>query len=134
MQDFDLRTVDIYPKLESWSEFEKVVISLLEQSGRHVHIGHKLPAYFVEAGIGYPDGTDVTGLIGSQVQFGATIRGIYRTLLPRAIHTGVTTEAESQVFLDELNAAEKGECYYSVLLPLLIGVWKRKKVATENTK
>jgi ubiquinone/menaquinone biosynthesis C-methylase UbiE len=126
VQDFDLRTVDIYPKLESWSEFKKVVIDFLEQSGRDIHIGYKLPRYFVEAGIGDPDGTDVSGLIGSQVKFGATLRGIYRTLLPRAIQMGVTTEAESKAFLEELSAAEKGESYYSALMPLLIGAWKRK--------
>jgi ubiquinone/menaquinone biosynthesis C-methylase UbiE len=126
VQDFDIRTVDIYPRLEWQSEFEKVVIGILKQSGRDVNIGHKLPAYFHEAGIGDPDGTDVTGLVGSLAQFSATFRGIYRTLLPRAIQMGVTTEADSQALLDELSEAEKGERYYSALLPLLIGAWKRK--------
>jgi hypothetical protein len=54
------------------------------------------------------------------------LREVYRSLLPRAIQMGLTTETESRTFFEELSQAEKSDRYYSVLLPLLIGVWKRK--------
>jgi ubiquinone/menaquinone biosynthesis C-methylase UbiE len=126
IQDYDLCTLDIYPRLESWDEFVKVVIDFMKTSGRDIYIGHKIPAYFVEAGIGDPDGTDVTGILDSLKRHSSMLRGIYRTLLPRAIQMGVTTEAESKAFLDELSREEEGERYYSVLPPLLISAWKRK--------
>jgi ubiquinone/menaquinone biosynthesis C-methylase UbiE len=126
VQDYDARRMDIFPTLEAWEESKRVLSGVFEQSGRDVQIGHKLPAYFVDAGIGDPDGTDVTGAVGSLKQYGWWFRGIYQSVLPRAIQSGLTTEAESLAVLDELSQAERSERYYSVLCPLLIGVWKRK--------
>jgi ubiquinone/menaquinone biosynthesis C-methylase UbiE len=128
VQDYCLRSLDIYPRPEWWEKFERVFFGVFEQGGRDVQIGHKLPAYFVDAGIGEPDGTDVTSVIGSLVQYGAMLREVYRSLLPRAIQMGLTTETESETFLEELGKAEKSERYYSVLLALLVGVWRRKSL------
>jgi ubiquinone/menaquinone biosynthesis C-methylase UbiE len=126
VQDYDVRTVDIFPKLESWEELRRVISGVFEQGGRDNQIGHKLPGYFVDAGIGEPDGTDVTGIVGSLKQYGWWIRGAYQSVLPRAIQSGLTTAAESLAVLDEFNQAERSERYYSSLFPLLIGAWKRK--------
>jgi hypothetical protein len=88
--------------------------------------GYKLAVHFVNAGIGNPDGTDVTGSLGSLEQYGELLRDFYRSLMPRATQMGITTEAESEELLKNLSAAEKSEQYYSILFPLVIGVWKRK--------
>jgi ubiquinone/menaquinone biosynthesis C-methylase UbiE len=126
VQDYDTRTVDIFPRLESWGEMNRVISGVFEQGGRDIQIGHKLPAYFVDAGIGEPDGTDVASAVGSLKQYGWWIRGGYEAILPRAIQSGLTTEAESLAVLEEFDQAERSERYYSVLFPLLVGVWKRK--------
>ncbi|HKX33040.1 MAG TPA: hypothetical protein VJ302_35490, partial [Blastocatellia bacterium] len=103
-----------------------VVFEVFRRNGRDIYLGHKLPAYFIEAGLGSPDGTDVSGLIGPIAQYGAMLRGVYLSLLPRALQMGLTTEAESRAFLEELTDAEQGDRHHSVLPPLLIGAWKRK--------
>jgi ubiquinone/menaquinone biosynthesis C-methylase UbiE len=124
VQDYDVRTWDIYPGLEVWDKFSRFLSGVLSHHDRH--IGYKLPVHLVNAGIGDPDGTDVTGILGSLEQYGELLREIYRSLMPRAIQMGITTEAESEELLETLSAAEKSEQYYSILFPLLIGVWKRK--------
>jgi ubiquinone/menaquinone biosynthesis C-methylase UbiE len=126
VQDYDVRTTDIFPRLESLEELKRVVSGIFEQAGKDNKIGYKLPAYFIDADIGYPDGTDVTGNVGSLEEYGWWFRGAYQSILPRAIQSGLTTEAEGLAVLDDLSRVERSERYYSVLLPLLIGVWKRK--------
>ena len=126
VQDFNAHTEDIYPKVEFMEEFEKVISGTVRHGSKDLKIGHKLPAYFVEAGIGDPDGTDVAGTIGTLKEYGWLIRETYRNLLPRAIQMGLTTETESKTFLEKLTQAEKSDRYYSILLPSVIGVWKRK--------
>jgi hypothetical protein len=76
--------------------------------------------------IGEPDGTDVAGTIGSLKEYGWLVSETYRNLLPRAIQMGLTTETESKTFLEKLSQAEKSDRYYSILLPSVIGVWKRQ--------
>jgi ubiquinone/menaquinone biosynthesis C-methylase UbiE len=126
VQDYNVRTMDIFPRLESWEEMNRVISGVFEQEGKDIQIGYKLPAYFADAGIGDPDGTDVTGMVGSLKQYGWWFRGAYQAVLPLAIQNGLTTEAESRAFLDEFRQAERSERYYSVLFPMLIGAWKRK--------
>ena len=126
VQDYDLRTIDMYPRLRALDEFEKVLLGGVEKIGRDARIGYKLPTYFAEAGIGSPDGTDVTGVIGSMQQYGPIVQATYRSLLTRAIQMSLTTERESEEFFKEMNDAADSEQYYSIMMPLLIGVWKRK--------
>jgi ubiquinone/menaquinone biosynthesis C-methylase UbiE len=124
VQDYDARTWDLHPGLEAWDKYSEVLNGVFIHKDRS--LGHKLPLHFVNAGIGKPDGTDVTGIIGSLEEYGELLRENYRSLMPRAIRMGLTTEAESEQLLENLSKAEKSEQYYSVLFPLLIGVWKRK--------
>ena len=126
VQDYDLRTVDMYPRLGALDEIEKVLLGGIEKIGRDARIGYKLPTYFAEAGIGSPDGTDVTGLIGSMQQYGPIFQASYRSLLARALQMGLTTERESEEFFKEMDDAATREQYYSLMMPLLIGVWKRR--------
>ncbi|MGH8770105.1 MAG: class I SAM-dependent methyltransferase [Burkholderiales bacterium] len=126
IQDYDLRTVDIYPRLKSWDIFEKATLGVLEKSGKDTRFGHKLPAYFVEAGIGAPDSTDTTAMVGSLKQSGVMYLGVYESLLPRALQLGLVTEEQSQAFLKEIKEAIDGKRYFSALSPLLVSAWKRK--------
>jgi ubiquinone/menaquinone biosynthesis C-methylase UbiE len=126
VQDFNAHPGDIYPKAEFLEEIEKVISRTARHGGKDLKIGHKLPAYFVEAGIGDPDGTDVAGTIGSLKEYGWLVGETYRNLLPRAIQMGLTTETESKASLEKLDQIEKSERYYSALLPSVIGVWKHK--------
>ncbi len=125
IQDYDFRAMDAYPKPEAYVEYEKVLFEVLQKGGRDTRIGHKLPTYFVDAGIGPPDGTDVSGHLMSLDQASGMVKAVYRSVLPRALQLGITTEARSQAFFEEMNEVPSDR-YYSFLWPLLIGAWKRK--------
>ncbi|HEY7182564.1 MAG TPA: methyltransferase domain-containing protein [Blastocatellia bacterium] len=126
-QEYNLRTPDIYPRPATWPEFEKI-ITLFEKVGRDLNVGLKLPAYFAEAGLGQADGTDVAAYAWPLTQTIDFFLGAYGALLPRLLQKGLTTEAQSRAFIDEMNHAAASEKYYSTLSPLLIGAWKRKPV------
>ncbi len=125
IQDYDLRTMDAFPRFEAYDEFDKVFFEVYEKSGRDTRTGHKLPYYFVEAGIGPPDGTDVAGHLMSLEQAGGMVQAVYRSVLPLALEWSITTEARSQAFFEGMGSAP-GERYYSFLWPLLMGAWRRK--------
>jgi ubiquinone/menaquinone biosynthesis C-methylase UbiE len=126
VQDLYVRTINLYPKLEACSELMRVVLETCEHSGQDMEFAFKLPIYFVEAGIGMPDGTDMHLPMTSLEPFMAHYEALCRSLLPKAIELGVTTQARMQsVFRDIRQTAIDGR-QYSVLWHLMIGVWKRK--------
>jgi hypothetical protein len=126
VQDLYVRTVNLYPKLEAYSELMRVIIETCESAGQDMEFAFKLPVYFVEAGVGPPDGTDINLPMTSLEPFMAHHQDLCRSLLPRAIELGITTHAGMQsVFRDIAQALRSGR-QYSALWPLMIGVWKRK--------
>jgi ubiquinone/menaquinone biosynthesis C-methylase UbiE len=125
IQDYDFLTMDAYPKPEAYVEYEKAFFEVFRKGGRDTRIGHKLPAYFADAGIGPPDATDVAGHLMSLEQASGMVKAVYRSVLPRALQLGITTEARSQAFFEKIDEVTS-ERYYSFMWPLLIGAWKRK--------
>ena len=126
VQDLHVSTINHYPKLEACSELLRVIRETCERFGQDMEFAFKLPVYFVEAGIGAPDGTDVNLPMTSFEPFIAHHQALCRSLLPKAIALGITTEARMHsVFRDIEQAAVDGQ-QYSALWPAMIGVWKRK--------
>jgi SAM-dependent methyltransferase len=126
IQDYHVRTINLHPRLEACVELLRVIIETCERSGQDMEFAFKLPAYFVDAGIGVPDGTDIHLPLTSFGPFVAMFQAVCRSLLPKAIELGVTTEARMQRVFHGLAQAESDGRYYSALWPLMIGVWKRK--------
>lgn len=126
VQDYYARTMNLYPKLEACSELLRLIFETWERSGGDLEFAAKLPFYFVEAGIGAPDGTDTNLPMTSAEPFVAMYQTFCRSLLPKAIEFGVTTEGGMQsVFRDLQQATADGRQHWA-LWPLMIGVWKRK--------
>lgn len=125
VQEFDFGTIDIHPRLPALAEFENTFFGAYEKSGRETRLGRKLPVYFSEAGIGKPDGIDVEGSLLSLQESGEIFTSVYRSVFPLALKLGITTEANSQQFFEQMsNLPDPGGHF--ALLPLRIGVWKRK--------
>jgi hypothetical protein len=103
-----------------------VILETCERSGQDMEFAFKLPAYFVDAGIGVPDGTDMHLPLTPLAPFMAMFQAVCRSLLPRAIALGVTTEARMQTVFHGLAQSENDGRSYSALWPLMVGVWKRK--------
>lgn len=88
-------------------------------------MGRKLPWYFVEAGLGAPDGADVAGILAPMAQSWKMVAATYQSVLPVALKLGITTPAQSTQFFEQIKTVAQQQ-YYAVLWPLLLGAWKRK--------
>ena len=128
VQDLHMHSMSLYPKHEACSELLRVIVETCERSGQDIEFAFKLPVYFVEAGIGTPDGTDVSLPMTSLEPFIAHYQALCRSLLPKAIELGVTTQARMQGVFAGIEQAVADERQYSALWPAMIGVWKRKPI------
>jgi SAM-dependent methyltransferase len=126
VQDYDLSSIATLPALASLDELLDVLFAAFTAAGCDVHAGTRLPDYFRRAGIGAPDGTDVSGrlepLAQAQRMFGAAFTSIVAT----ATAHGITTEDRAAATLAACAADAERFPARPTLWPLLIGAWKRK--------
>ena len=125
VQEYDFHCWEVYPELDAWKEFKIVWNGVCEKAGRDIRIGLKLPSFFVDAGIGFPGGRDVVGRSGSLELALPLILAGYTSVLPIALKFGITTEARSQAFYEQIQNAAK-DTFHSVLSPLLVSAWAQK--------
>jgi ubiquinone/menaquinone biosynthesis C-methylase UbiE len=126
VQDYYFPTIDSYPTVEPLAEFNKVFFGVYDEAGRETRMGIKLPEFFIEAGIGPPEGTDVTGLLLPMRVGAEMLAAVYRSVLPVALRNGVTTEERSASFFEDIRKTESGS--YHILWPLLVSAWRQKAV------
>jgi SAM-dependent methyltransferase len=126
VQDYDLRSIDVSPPLATMTEFTRVIHAAFTGARRHADLGHRLPLLMAEAGIGWPDGTDVAGRLRPLAECEPEIAGVYRSLLPGALALGITSEDDAEAWLDAFARDVKRFPYTATLMPLMIGAWKRK--------
>lgn len=127
IQDYDFRTIDVYPPTEITEEFKSVFFGVHERARRDLKIGHKIPHYFLQAGLGSPERIHVQGLIQTVAEASGMIQSVYQSVLPFAVKSGVTTEEKGRSFVQRLkDLPTKESCY--ILWPLYVGAWKRKSV------
>ncbi|MBW8879624.1 MAG: methyltransferase domain-containing protein [Acidobacteria bacterium] len=125
VQEYDNCSLTVYPEWPGMVELEKVLGGVYAKAGRDQFLGRKLPTCFDEAGIGPPDGSEVASELGPFSQYGPMCKAVYSSLLPIALKTGITSGADSEAYFREVEKA-LSESKYTVLFPLLVGVWKRK--------
>jgi SAM-dependent methyltransferase len=126
IQEYDLRSVGVTPTLSSIEDLRRVLTEAFTAAGCDVQIGARLPELFTEAGIGAPDGTDVSGHLESLADAHRMFKAAYTSVLPTATAHGITTERRAAATLSEL--AHDAERFPSrcALWPLLVSGWKRK--------
>jgi ubiquinone/menaquinone biosynthesis C-methylase UbiE len=126
VQDSSFAAFDIQPRPRGWNVVEKCLFGVFEETGKDPCIGDKLPAHFVAAGIGMPDGTDIHRSTMPFTEYGEHVLGVIRGLQPRAVQLGLTTEAESRACFDEFNEMIGSDRAYTYRSPHIVGAWKTK--------
>jgi hypothetical protein len=119
IQDYYARIVNIYPKLEAFLEIWGIILGTFEGAGQDVEFAFKLPTYFVQAGIGAPDGTDMHLPLMPLAPSAVMLEAACRSVLPKAIEFGITTDAHIKRVFREIQHALGDGRYYSVLWPLM---------------
>ena len=126
IQDYDIRSVSVLPALASLGELRRVIVEAFAAAGCDVQIGARLPELFAEAGVGTPDGTDVSGRLELLAAAQPVLSAVYRSILPTAIAHGITTEQHAEATLSEIATDVERFPSRPTLWPLLIGAWKQK--------
>ena len=126
VQDYDLRGVSVLPGLPSVDEVGRVIIGAFSAAGADVHAGALLAQLFAQAGVGTPDGTDVTGRIEPFGTGRLMLESVFRSLLPVALAHGITTEIAAADAAAALRRDATRFADRPMLWPLMIGAWKRK--------
>jgi ubiquinone/menaquinone biosynthesis C-methylase UbiE len=129
IHDYDLRSIGAVPTLDSIEELRRVLLEAFSAAGCDVQIGARLPELFAQAGIGAPDGTDVSGRLVPLAESRSMFTAVYRSLLPTAIAHGVTTDQRGTATMTGIARDADRFPDRSTLWPLLIGAWKRKNQA-----
>jgi len=127
VQDYDVRTISVLPELASVAEVGRVIMGAFGAVGADVQVGARLAPLFVQAGVGTPDGTDVTGRIEPFGTGHTMLESVFRSLLPVALDRGITTEDAAAATLAELDLDAAAFADRPMLWPLMIGAWKRKE-------
>jgi SAM-dependent methyltransferase len=126
IQDYDMSAVGAAPPLPSVDRVGEVIVRSFEAAGCEIRAGSLLPRLFIEAGVGVPDGTDVTGRLDRLADSAQMLEGVFRSLLPLAVNRGIVTELRADALLAQLRNDADADRERPVLWPLLIGAWKRK--------
>jgi ubiquinone/menaquinone biosynthesis C-methylase UbiE len=129
VQDYDLRSADVLPSLDSLDELKRVIVGAFTAAGCDVHAGARLPVLFTQAGLGAPDSTDVAGRLEPLASGLPLFDRTFRSLLPTALAHGITTEAGAAATLAAASRDAARFADRQLLWPLLIGAWKRKPQA-----
>ena len=129
IQDYDIRSVGVLPPLPSLEHLRRVIVEAFSVAGCDVRIGAHLPELFTQAGIGAPDGTDVSGRLEPLAKAEPMLTGVYRSVLSTAIAHGITTQQSGATTLSEFASDVERFPTRSTLWPLMIGAWKRKPEA-----
>jgi SAM-dependent methyltransferase len=125
VQDYQFSSIDAYPPYWPVAELKRAFHAVYVKAGRETQMGLKLPAAFIDAGMGTPDGTDVTGFLLPMPTIVQMFGAVYRSILPKALEFGITTKEESDSFFAEIERAP-ADSY--AMWPLLVTAWRRKPV------
>lgn len=125
VQDYDTAGMDTYPRLACWDEFTRVMNGAFAQTGGDPRCGLHLPAHFESAGLGTPDGTDVSGFLAPIADTGGFCEASYSSALPAALRLGITTRSDAERFRAEFAEAAADRANY-VRLPTMVGAFRRK--------
>ena len=123
--DIDQRGTTTYPLWSPYADIERLIAELYRKVGIDNHIGHKLPHLFERAGIGVPDGIQVTGVIRTIAQLAEFLPLLLDMVRDKLIEHAIATAAHLDRLAADLSTAGMQGATYCYR-PTLVSVWRRK--------
>ena len=102
VQDYDLASAGTEPDLPNVAAVGDLIRSAFTAAGCEVRSGVLLPRWFLDAGIGSPDGTDVAGRLDRLADAARMFEAVARSLVPVAVRHGLITEPRATILLERL--------------------------------
>jgi ubiquinone/menaquinone biosynthesis C-methylase UbiE len=127
VQDRDFVSASVYPPNTLVDAILTRSLLALERAGVDARIGRKLRSYFVQAGIGAPDGTRVNSSLRpvSHRDTFTVFRGSAQAALALAVKFGMTAKEKGEEELEALDRLPDKDSYF-FLTSLFVTVWRRK--------
>lgn len=122
--DSDLTVARSFPQLPVLERGMRLVNDAFRRSGHDIEIGARLPALFIEAGIGAADGCEVFSLITAAQPGAAMLRGTLRSLHAVICHDALADAAALARLDAELQAVDSSAS--TCRWPDLVAAYKRK--------
>ena len=126
IQELDLTTTESQPTLSSLEEWRRVVLGTYTAAGRDVRLGVHVPSLLERSGIGWPDGTDVTGRVDTLAGSAAMLAGVHYRLQPAAAALGVCDRASGEAWQVWFARDVVTRGRHTVRWPLMVGAWRRR--------
>jgi ubiquinone/menaquinone biosynthesis C-methylase UbiE len=125
VQEYDMVSWSTYPKVNELDEAIQTFLTVAEKGGRDVRLGTKLPAYFMQAGLGAPAGTDIAVMLNDLAVIGGRMtQAVYQSIFPIAQKLGLSDENKRHQIFTAIEEAMQAHNIFG-LTPMLIGAWKQ---------
>ena len=127
IQDYDFTTLKVSKKLSYLTDYiRQLLFEVFLKTGKDPEIGTNLSEYFVESGIGIPDGTDASSIITSFYEAAAYIKDGTKSMQPAFLKLNLTNSDKLNQFLLDLDEYSIKEKKLFGVLPMLGSAWKNK--------
>jgi hypothetical protein len=124
VMDYDMTVVRYFPSSEPHRRAILLLNDLLVAAGKDIEIGARMPELFRAAGIGVPNGCDVTSVVQLMEPGGGNLRGALMAIRDGSIASGHVDAATFDTVVTQLGAAAGAEVF--TRMPDLTSTWKRK--------
>jgi SAM-dependent methyltransferase len=124
IMDYDLTGMRSEPQHPTIERVLRLITAALRRAERDIEIGSRMPALFVAAGTGMPDGCEVNGLIIPGLPSTSMLHDVVISLQPIVIQQGIADAAALRRIDREL--ATSALDHHFLRWPDLIATWKMK--------
>ena len=126
VMDYDTTGIRSLPQHPAIERSLRLITDAFRRAGRDIEIGSRMPCLFDEAGVGTPDGCDVTSVILPAAPSTAMLRELLASLRPLMIRSRLADGPALDNLDKELVAASSTPCY--LRWPDMVATWKHKGV------
>ena len=127
VQDYDIISVKSNDKTKEITEHIRFLLKeVFTRTGKDPEVGMHLSSYFIKAGVGLPDGTDVSSIVTPAPLFMAMIKAVAFSMKAGIIALQLSTAEEFDDYIQKTDekATELQNYYYT--WPLVHSAWKCK--------
>ena len=127
IQDYDFAALKVNAKLEKISGYmRQLMLDTFTKAGKDPEMGTNLSAYFLNAGIGKPTGTDASSIITPVAVAASMMKAVTAGFKNSFLQLGIATEERLNEYINDLDKViEEKENYFSTW-PMLNSAWIRK--------
>lgn len=125
VQDYDMGVMHRAPITEPTMRAYDLIRAVFSKSGKDPRAGASMPHYFIEAGIGYPDGTLVRGKLAPVAEVVGMHTAALSSMTPGLVKLGAATADEMTALIADIGRLSTDPAA-TARIPDMIASWKKR--------